>query len=135
VPEGVLAYTQRRSRAEAHRANNPAAFAMPLVVLIDGETASAAEVVAAALKERGRATLVGQPTYGKNSMQDVFRLKSLNAGLQITLARFCSPAHAGFDGRGVTPDRPVERYPMSVGDAPRDVAFQLADGLARMVPR
>ncbi len=135
LQEGVITYTQGRSGKEAHRANNPGAFTMPLVLLIDGETASAAEVVAGAMKERGRALLVGQATFGKSTLQDVFPLDRLKAGLQITIARFCPAARAAFDGRGVTPDRPVERSPMSAADAQRDAALQVAEQVLKMVSR
>ena len=75
---------------------------MPLVVLIDGDTASAAEVVAGALKENNRATLVGTPTYGKGSIQCLLTLQA-GSGLRLTLARFFSPRGHPFTGAGVTP--------------------------------
>jgi carboxyl-terminal processing protease len=134
LPEGVIVYTQLRGKEEAYRANNPHAFTMPLVLLIDGETASAAEVVAGALKEHGRATLVGQPTYGKCSIQGLVRLDSIKSGIQLTVARFSSPSHAAYDSRGVTPDHFVERGAM-MADVQRDVAFQVADQMVKMMPR
>lgn len=128
LQEGIIAYSQGRTREEVHRANNPGAFTMPLVVLVDGDTASAAEVVAGALKERGRAVLIGQTTFGKNLMQEVFRLKNLNAGLQLTIARICTPDHACFEGRGVVPHHVVEGNPLPT-------AFQTATQMVKMIPR
>jgi carboxyl-terminal processing protease len=134
LQEGVIVYTQTRHREEAHRANNPQALTLPLVLLVDGETASAAEVVAGAFKETGRATLVGQPTFGKGTIQCLVRLDTIKSGLQITIARFCSPNHISYDGRGVLPDRYVERTGM-MGDGQREAAFQVADQMLKLVPR
>src|SRR5262249_7199663 len=76
LTEGVIVQTQSQPELrghkdlnESHRAHNPNAFTMPLVVLVDGDTASSAEILAGALAENGRARLVGQTTYGKASIQ------------------------------------------------------------------
>ena len=133
--EGVIVYTQSRLREEAHRASNQNALTLPLVILVDGETASAAEVVAGAFKENGRATLVGQTTFGKCSIQCLVRLESIRSGLQITMARFSSPAHLGYDGRGVVPHRIVERSSGDpLDDLQREVAFQIAEQLVKLLP-
>ncbi len=114
--QGHPDYKNRALRAESV---NPWVF--PLVVLVDGETASAAEVVAGALKENRRATLVGQTTFGKGSIQTVIPVpasedrKKLDKippgqriGLCITVAKFSSPARQPYSGRGVIPDIPEE---------------------------
>lgn len=141
LPEGVIVHTQTRSREEAYRASNPQALAMPLVLLVDGETASAAEIVAGALKENSRATVVGQPTFGKGTVQCVVRLDTIHSGLQVTMARFYSPSHVSYEGRGLTPDRFVERTPMGapvagpmMADLPREVALQVAEQLVKASP-
>lgn len=76
---------------------------VPLVVLVDGESASAAEVVAAALGDHGRATLVGRRTYGKATVQSVRELSN-GAALKLTSAVFLTPSGTSLTGRGVTPD-------------------------------
>jgi carboxyl-terminal processing protease len=63
----------------------------PLVVLVNGETASAAEVVAAALEEHGRAVIAGEPTYGKGVVQNVLPLSD-NMGLALTVAQYFTPS-------------------------------------------
>jgi carboxyl-terminal processing protease len=84
-------------------AQNP--FPLPLVVLIDGETASAAEVLAGALKDHKRAELVGQTTFGKGTLQAVITLDTkAPGGIRITFAKFYSPTNKPFSGRGVSPD-------------------------------
>lgn len=76
----------------------------PLVVLIDGQSASAAEIVAGALQDRGRARLVGEPSYGKGSVQSVFEYDDGSA-LKLTVARYHLPSGRTIqDGRGLTPD-------------------------------
>jgi len=123
LTQGIIASTQSvDSRySTIYQSRNPAAFSLPLVVLIDGETASAAEVVAGALKENRRGRLVGQTTFGKGCTQTVFRLPPApggvpTGGLRITVARFFSPTGSPYAGRGVAPHVPVERLAMSDKD-------------------
>lgn len=110
LPEGVIASTQGQLRLynRTYEAHNPAALATPLVVLIDGETASSAEMVAGALRDNQRGRLVGQTTFGKGSIQHYWRL-STTAGLRITVAKFYSPRGQPYSGQGVTPHLVVER--------------------------
>jgi carboxyl-terminal processing protease len=80
---------------------------VPLAVLVDGDTASSAEVVAGALKDNQRAVIVGQPTYGKASIQYVFPLENAPGGLRLTVAKFSTPSRVPLSGRGLMPDVPV----------------------------
>jgi len=75
----------------------------PLVVLVDAATASAAEVVAAALQDRGRAVVVGTQTFGKGSVQEPSRLSDGSA-LELTVGRYYTPSGRVIDGVGVSPD-------------------------------
>jgi carboxyl-terminal processing protease len=74
-----------------------------LVVLVNGGSASASEIVAAALQERGRATLVGEPTFGKNTVQVWGRLEN-DGGVRITISRWFTPEHNSVAPDGVQPD-------------------------------
>jgi len=99
-------------------ANNPNALTMPLVVLVDADTASAAEVLTGALKENKRARVVGQTTYGKGCSQGLWTLPTEGelrsppavktglptGGIRLTIARFFSPTGQPYSGRGVEPD-------------------------------
>jgi carboxyl-terminal processing protease len=141
LADGVIVYTQfttsrRRTKEEARRASNPDAVTVPLVVLVDGETASAAEVVAGALKDNNRADLVGQTTFGKGSIQCLVKLDALKAGMQVTVARFSSPQRVAYDGHGVTPHHVVENTMtmMMNTDPQRDEALAIAKKLAMMPP-
>jgi carboxyl-terminal processing protease len=114
LPEGIIVVSQThaikdRKLSGTIRADHPDALLMPMVVLIDGETASAAEVLAGALKDNGRAKLVGQVTYGKGTLQCVLPLdkpyfEHMPAGIRITVAKLLSPHWQPYSGRGVEPD-------------------------------
>jgi carboxyl-terminal processing protease len=80
---------------------------IPLVVLVDGGSASAAEILAAALQENGRAPLVGTKTYGKGSVQSLLPLSD-DSSLHVTVARWFTPNGISIDGIGITPDVVVE---------------------------
>jgi carboxyl-terminal processing protease len=84
----------------------------PIVVLVNGGSASASEIVAGALKDNGRATLVGQTTYGKGLVQSVLPLASGGA-LKLTTSRYFTPSGASIQQRGIVPD-------VVVGDLTKD---------------
>ena len=79
------------------------ASTIPLAVLVDEGSASASEVVAGALKDHGRATVVGERTYGKSLVQEIVRLPS-GAALKLTVARYLTPAGVDISRNGVQPD-------------------------------
>jgi carboxyl-terminal processing protease len=81
--------------------------AIDVVVLTNGGSASASEIVAAALQERGRATVVGETTFGKNTVQLWTELRN-RGGLSVTISRWFTPDRASVEGRGVEPDIAVE---------------------------
>ncbi len=117
LPAGIVVTTEGQLGEFAGRVfssdSGMAAWDVPLVLLVDGETASAAEVVAAALKDHNRATLVGLPTYGKGMIQYPVRLAALDlpddpgrgksGSVKVTIARFVSPRGTPINGTGVSP--------------------------------
>jgi carboxyl-terminal processing protease len=109
------------------KAHNPNALTLPLVVLVNGDTASSAELLAGALKENQRATLVGTTTFGKGSIQYPLPLNTMPSGILITVARFFSPSNQPYSGRGVTPHILVD---VDLMDAQRAAAWQTAQQLA-----
>jgi hypothetical protein len=125
LPDGVVVATQSQvaSFSRTYRASSPDAFMLPLVILVDGETASAAEIVAGALKDHQRATLVGQPTFGKGSIQRVLKLEAVPSGIRLTLARFFSPSGHAYS-EGVVPHLTIVRPPWALSDPQLEVAVQ-----------
>jgi carboxyl-terminal processing protease len=108
LSEGVIVLTQGTYKEynRPYRAEMMNPLMLPLAVLIDGDTASAAELVAGALKENRRAALVGQTTFGKGTIQCLIPLQKKPAGIRITVARFFSPSNQPFSLIGVSPDLP-----------------------------
>lgn len=98
----------------------------PLVILVDAATASAAEIVAAALQDRSRAVIVGENTYGKAAVQDV---KTLSDGsiIELTVGYYVTPNGNRIDGVGVAPDIFVARDDENISAESR--ALQVLDGL------
>ncbi len=133
LTEGTIVVTEspiKRFR-KVHRAGNPNALTLPLVVLVDGDTASSAEVLAGALKENERATLVGTATFGKGTLQCPLPLETVPSGIWITVAKYFSPTNQPYSGRGVGPHLVVANDGMG---AQRNAAWQAAQQLA-MMPR
>ena len=107
----ILTVESRRGVREEFRvtAEEPV-FRRPLVVLVDGRSASASEILAGALRDHGRAVLVGARTFGKGSVQSVFGFDG-GRGLKLTTARYLLPGGDAINGEGVAPD-------VAVGAAP-----------------
>ena len=105
LSDRVVLYEQRRSgeREEVRTRGRARATTGPMVVLVDKGTASAAEIVAAALRDNGRARLLGEQTFGKGSVQAVHRLSDGSA-LRLTVARWFTPAGEPIQGVGLAPD-------------------------------
>jgi carboxyl-terminal processing protease len=100
----------------------------PLVVLVNGGSASASEIVAGALKDHGRALLVGRRTYGKGSVQTVMPLTHGGA-VKLTTSRYFTPSGASIQGKGIIPDVLEE----GTGDPPAELV--VASGSAPLVAR
>ncbi len=107
---GIITSTQHQDAKynQVYHARNPKALTLPLVVLVDNDTASAAEVLAGALKDNNRAYLIGQTTFGKGCTQCLLKFREATGGvptggMRLTVARFFSPKGHPYSGRGVVP--------------------------------
>jgi carboxyl-terminal processing protease len=106
---GVVVSTKSRIPSENHvfnaRRSALVGPEIPVIVLINRGSASASEIVAGALKDRGRAYLVGEKSFGKGSVQQVYPLE--RSGFKITTARYSTPSDVTIDKIGIPPDREI----------------------------
>jgi carboxyl-terminal processing protease len=111
LKDGTILQEQYRGKSiETYKVEKPGALAeIPLVVLVNNNTASAAEIIAGALKANQRARLIGTPTFGKDTVQLVFDLKD-GSSLHVTAAHWWIPGlEPPLKGHGLQPDVPVEQ--------------------------
>ncbi len=95
------------------------ATAVPIIILVDHGTASASEILAGALRDHGRAKLVGTQTFGKGTVQTFFDLVD-GAGLKLTTARYYTPKGNSLESKGLTPDVKVDDFaPEEIVVSPR----------------
>lgn len=136
LDEGMVVYTRGRypaSRLEYRALPGQWAPGVPLVILVDGQSASASEILAAALRDHERALIVGSRTYGKGTVQSVVALRNGSA-LKLTTARYYTPSGRTFDGSGIEPDVVIEPSPEARDpdtQRPDDAALERALELLR----
>ncbi|WP_372724721.1 S41 family peptidase [Novipirellula sp.] len=108
--DGRIVTTRGRNARENYdyTAHRPNTWNIPLAVLIDRDSASASEIFAGAIADSGRGDVIGETSYGKGSVQGIFRMQSAKFGLCLTTAKFYSPSGRAISLNGVTPSVPVE---------------------------
>ncbi len=124
IGEGVLVSTRGRNADQnfTYTAHRPGTYNIPLVLLVDGNSASASEIVAGAVRDHKRGHIVGRTTYGKWSVQSIYDIR-LNCGIRLTTAKFYSPSGENYSKVGVKPDYEVPegaRFDRKLGEV--DVA-------------
>jgi carboxyl-terminal processing protease len=123
---GIIVKTvDRQGINEQFRANQTAITELPLAVLVDGNSASASEIMAGALKDNKRGTIVGSSTFGKALVQSVHGLKD-GSGMAVTVAHYYTPNGTDIGHRGIAPDIRVDD-----STAGNDIAYQSAVNLFR----
>ncbi|MEM8864981.1 MAG: S41 family peptidase [Planctomycetota bacterium] len=125
VSQGAIVSTRGRSDGEDfdYRAHRAGTWRVPLVVLIDGDSASASEIFAAAIRDNRRGTIVGVRSFGKGSVQGIFPLGYGGAGIRLTTAKFYSPNGQPISKVGVSPDI-VVRHATSSADGQVTVGYR-----------
>lgn len=130
IPGGTIVSTKGRNQADNSQevATYQNTWKLPLVVLVDNNSASASEIFAAAIQDHQRGVIVGQRSYGKGSVQTQFPLKTVSGGLKLTTAKFYAPSGREMAGQGVVPDVPVQvaQNPMDTADYDMQAAVKLA---------
>lgn len=106
--DSTLLITKDKSdKEEITKATEKPIINMPTVVLVNGYSASASEILAGALKDNGKATLVGTKTYGKGIIQELHQLSD-GSGLKITVSEYYTPNHNAIHKIGITPDVEID---------------------------
>ena len=108
LDEGVIVYTLDRQQHRMDYNATNGKVEMPVAVIVNGESASASEIFAAALKDYGIATIVGTTTYGKGIVQTQYQFPSDGAGMQLTTSAYYTPNGMSIHKTGVTPDIVIE---------------------------
>lgn len=135
VNSGVIVSTHGRNPMEdyTHRAQMANTWRVPLVVLVDEDSASASEIFAAAIRDHRRGTIVGRRSYGKGSVQGIFPLNVSGGGVRLTTAKFYSPTGHPISQVGVKADvvvqgmaKPSDNHRINTSDDDLRVGIQTA---------
>lgn len=132
LPEGKIVYTEDKNKKQQIERSDKQELGLPMAVLINGNSASASEVLAGAIKDHQKGTLIGTRTFGKGLVQDLNLLDD-GSGIKVTIARYFTPSGECIHGIGIPPDVEVEvadeykKIPIS--QIPRAEDIQLKTGI------
>ena len=136
IERGAIVRTQGRDRGldSPYMATGRETWDIPLIVLINEESASAAEIVAGAIRDHKRGTLIGKQTYGKGTVQQILPVRTgtignVQSGVKLTVEKFYSPLGWPYSGVGVTPDIAIAE------DGQKRMAFRPLEGRLPLLPQ
>lgn len=128
LPQSTIVYTvNRQGIFGSYDATGNQVTDAPLVVLVNQGSASASEILAGALQDNQRATLIGEKTFGKGLIQSLFELPD-GAGIAITVAKYETPNHKDINKKGISPNLEVSQDPISYFEiaTEKDLQYQAA---------
>ena len=126
LPEGLIAYSENKKGERITETKSDATcIDSPLVVLINGKTASASELVAGAIRDHKKGTLIGEKTYGKALGQTKLEYPEDGSGVVLTIAKFFTPSGECIHGKGISPNIEVSLEENSNEDAQLEKAFEV----------
>jgi carboxyl-terminal processing protease len=111
IEKGVIVSSKERNKGETfYYADNKTPFKdLKILILINSETASAAEIFVAAMKEYKKAIIIGERSYGKGSIQSIIKIQN-NGALKLTVALYFTPKHDVIQAKGITPHIEIPKY-------------------------
>ena len=127
MPAGPVVFVDYRTGRDESFNAGESHLKLPLVVLVNGGSASASEIVAGAVKDSESGILVGTKTFGKGIVQTVFPLEQ-GAGLKMTTARYLTPSGQFIHEKGIEPNVVVEQEPGAEVDVQLERAIELLEG-------
>ncbi|MDR2899793.1 MAG: S41 family peptidase [Clostridiales bacterium] len=122
VPQGTIVYTEDKDGDKEFLKSDAEYLDMPMILLVNGNSASASEVLAGAVKDYEVATLVGEQTFGKGVVQQIFPLEDGSA-VKLTTSRYYSPKGVCIHGEGIAPDYVVPMAPELTADV-ANIAYE-----------
>ena len=108
LPEGTIVYTEDKYGNRQTETSDAASLDIPMVVVVNGHTASASEIFAGAIQDYGTGQVVGTRSYGKGVVQIVLPISSTGGGIKITSSEYFTPKGRSIDHNGIYPDHYVE---------------------------
>ncbi len=106
LPEGVVTYTENKNGEKKYYNSSESELDLPMVLLVNGNSASASEVLCGAVKDMGKGVLVGERTFGKGIVQNLYELQDGSA-IKVTVAKYYTPNGICIQGEGIAPDHTV----------------------------
>ena len=108
LPKGIIVYTEDRYKNRDTEYSDSNEIRLPIVVLVNGGSASASEILAGAIQDYGKGTLIGTKTFGKGLVQNLFPLADGKSAVKVTISKYYTPKGRCIQGEGIEPDIVVE---------------------------